>query len=55
MCFSAQCRAVGAGGVGLGARVGVTCDETGHKGLGNPSLFVYFIVGIVDNPPVMGK
>ena len=42
-------------GAGVGELVLVTTDETVQHGLDPPSPIDAFIVGIVDNPPVMGK
>ena len=42
-------------GAGVGELVLVTTDETVQHGLDHPSPIDAFIVGIVDNPPVMGK
>lgn len=42
-------------GAGIGELVLVTTDETVQHGLDRPSPIDAFIVGIVDNPPVMGK
>lgn len=42
-------------GAGVGELVLITTDETVQHGLDHPSPIDAFIVGIVDNPPVMGK
>ncbi len=42
-------------GAGVGELVLITTDETVQQGLEHPSPIDAFIVGIVDNPPVMGK
>ena len=42
-------------GAGIGELVLVTTDETVQHGLDAPAPMDAFIVGIVDNPPVMGK